>query len=411
MANTLFIKFNSLPLNPNADNLSFKYIATGGALTTISVTFGSGPGKCPIATNVNDQATNLATFLQTTYPTALIVPAPSSDTVTIVTANQSNISAPNQPVITAAVTPIRYFYETGDDGAPDCGALNIHTTVPNFPAQTIGAGTTIRITGYRLMQFRHTPNYGGNYTSNEQGTPNSMDYTFTIPQDCANISDAFNNYIAPSANWTVFANIVYQQYAMYTTGLPAGQTTFRFRMNGFNGCSGQWNIGCTQHVNFYVARQQSGGRYTTMSLTSSDTFSGTAKQIKLDTLDKVATFLSTDFLDLSGKNNQIAYRTSNNINFDDALTTPSIGPGTVVVVCKESITGGNPINSYEFGSAGGLNLQSYTESGWEWWNRSYLVRDSGNSGKNGEIYTGLVYLLSQQVDTGTSDPGTKAIDS
>jgi len=198
---------------------------------------------------------------------------------------------------------------------------------------------------------------------------------------------------------------------MYTTGLPTGQTTFRFRMNGYNGNSGAWDIGCTQQINFYVAKQQSGGKYTTMSLTTNDTFSGTAKQIKLDTLDKVATFLSTDFLDLSGKNNQIAYRTSNNINFDEALTTPTIGPNTVVVVCKESITGGNPINSYEFGSAGGINPSSYTVPGWEWWNRSYLVRDNGNSGKNGEIYTNLVYLLSQQVDTGTSDPGTKAVDS
>jgi hypothetical protein len=412
MANSLFIKFTSLPQNPGLDSLSFKY---NSVATTLNVIFGPGPGKCPIATTVNDQADNLATFLSTTYPTQLVVPTPSGDTVTVVATNGSNISNANQVVNTIFSPITTHSYLTNDDGSPDdAPQLPFHNTAPNFSVQTIGAGSTIRIKCYWRWATRSCPDwFASNYNTYYPSAAGlAMDYTFTIPTDKASIIDAFNDHIAGNTNWTSWANVALNAYSMNTTSLPAGVSNFRFRMNGQNrgngsGCS---STKATQNVEWFVRRAAPGARYTTMTVTPSDTASGSGKQVLLDTIDDVALFLSTDFLDLSGKNNQVAYRDSTFINFDDASTSPSVGPSTTVILCKEAITGGNPINSYEYGSAGGLNLLSYSVPGWEWWNRSYLVRDTvGQGGEGDSIYSNLVFLISQQVDTGTLNPGTKAI--
>jgi len=193
-----------------------------------------------------------------------------------------------------------------------------------------------------------------------------------------------------------------------TTFSPGG-LNFRFRMQGDRFEYYGWHE-LEQRVTLTITRKFPGAKYSILNVTSDDGASGIGRVVKLDTLANTALFLSTDFLDLSGKNNQVAYRNQTYMNFDDAASTPSYNPNSVAILCKSTVTGPNFINSYEFGAAGGININSGIEPGWEWWDRSYFVRDS-NGSSNNDIYNSIRFLINQTIDTGSVDPGTKAIDT
>jgi len=392
MANTLFIQFTSLPVN-TGDNISFKF--NGGA-TTVTVVFGAGPGKCPIGTTVEQQANNFATFISATYPTQLVSPATTTDTALVSAIDGSNITNPLQPNLSTFGPVTEYKYVTDNDGSPEGGPNNINYTSPAFPV-TLGAGTQLKISAYWHYYARSYQVNGYDIGCQDDGRANSpatlSQQTFNIADDCT-VSQAFNNYVFPNTAFQSFANVAFEQYS-----LDVATSKFKFRMNGHaeqhDSCS---TTHVTQQVFVYITRKTPGGIFTKFSLTAPDFASGQGVQILIDTPDKVALFLSTDFLDLSGKNNQVAYSNPILMNYDNNTTTPSIGSNTTVVLCKTAITGNNPINSYEFGYA--------TDLSWTWWNRSFLVRDSPASDP---IYTNLVYLINQQINSGTVDPGTKAI--
>ena len=393
MANTLFIKFTSLPVN-TGDNISFKY---NGNATTVTILFGSGAGKCPIGTTVAQQASNLATFISTTYPTTLIAPPTTTDTLLVSAINGSNITSPLQPNLSPTTPEVLYQYVTTNDGSPRGGPNNINSTSPAFPT-TLGSGTQIKMDCY-WRYYGRSYKVGWNSGCSDDGRANSpatmAQTTFNLTRDYS-ISDAFTNMVFPNTAFLAFANVAFQQYSIDTA-----TSKFKFRMNGENAkrdsCS---ETPVQQEVRIRITRKAPGGTFTQLTLTGDDFRSGDAVQVSLNTPEKVALFLSTDFLDLGGINNQVAYDNPIFMNYDDNSTTPSINNNTVALICKSALSGNNPINSYEYGYGSDLS--------WTWWNKSFLVRDSESSDT---VYANLLYLVNQQVSTGTVEPGTKAINS
>jgi hypothetical protein len=178
--------------------------------------------------------------------------------------------------------------------------------------------------------------------------------------------------------------------------IEAGSTLITNGVSNGNGSCSTTHV--QQTVKIRIKRKPPGGSFVTFNLTGDDIRTGEGVQILLNTPEKVALFLSTDFLDLGGINNQVAYSSPILMNYDNDTTTPVPGNNTIVLLCKSSITGSNPINSYDFGYGSDLT--------WTWWNKSFLVRDSAASDP---IYSNLLYLVNQQVNTGTVEPGTKAL--
>lgn len=391
MANTLFIKFKSLPLF-TGDNISFKY--NGGAKTA-TIVFGSGGDKCPVATTVTQQASNLVTFISDKYPDLIALPSTPDDTMQVIALDGSNITNPLQPNLAPTTPEVVYEYTTTNQDPP-----SINSTSGTLPT-TLGTGTRIRMNCYWRSYYKYKPGVKSCRDSEKANSPAEMGtdaapIVYISPQDYASTSTCFNEIVFPGTSFKAFANVAFSQYSIDT-----GTNKFKFKMNGETDRNGQCATTYVQQaVKIRITRKAPGGTFASFILTGEDFRSGEAVQILLNTPEKVALFLSTDFLDLGGINNQVAYNNPVLMNYDDNTTTPTAGSNTTVLLCKSAITGDNPINAYEFGHGSDL--------AWTWWNRSFLVRDSSATEN---IYGEILYLLNQNVITGTKEPGTKAIDS
>ena len=411
MANVLFIQFNSLPQQPGVDNINFKYVANPAAptvLTTMTVIFGPATGtQCPIsASSVDVMATNLATFLDSATATGTFAgkftASASGDTVTVIALNSTSISNPSQPVLsTTDSTVVNKLYQKYVNGAS-----GLYDTLPAFSFTTLGAGSTVKFYARRYQdQTSHNNFWGNNSHSdkyNDTYDSNSLGL-FTVNTDTT-LVDFFNTVILVSPVFAAFSSTVFS-----TTTFSPGGLNFRFRFQGDRYEYYGWHE-LEQNVKITITRKLPGAKYCVLNVTSEDGSSGIGRVVKLDTLANTVLFLTTDFLDLSGKNNQVAYRNQTWMNFDDTASTPSYSPNSVAILCKSSETSGNPVNSYQFGAAGGINTNSNIQPGWEWWDRSYFIRDS-NGSSNSDTYNSIRYLINQTIDTGTVNPGTKAIES
>ena len=409
MANVLFIKFTSLPLLPTGENIKFKWAANPSTPTVFTqLTINFGAGGCPVGANVNDMATNLANFLDIATATGTFAgkfyASANADTVTITAVNLTSLADPLQtfnytqdPLIANKVYQSSYSF--GDESGQTYNAL----TTPNFSTQLLGAGSQVKLYAKNYARDREYQGDGwancGCYQYSVKVDNTFTEKTYNVLSD-STLSDFYANVIVADPLWaTYLAN-----YRSSGFVLP-GNLQFASYVSW-----NRWRANYSATVKFTVNRKLPGAKYATFSLTSEDTQSGTGRVVSLNTPAKTALFLSTDFLDLSGKNNQVAYRNPNFINFDDNTTTPSSSANSVAVLCKSPVTGTNAINSYEFGSAGGLDINSSIQPGWVWWERSYFIKDT-SGGDNSNIYTNLQFLISQSVDVTSTDPGTKAIDS
>jgi len=409
MANNLFIKFTSLPLLPTGENIKFNWVANPSApaiSTTLTVNFGAG--GCPVGANVNDMANNLATYLDIATATGTFAgkfyASASFDTVTVTAVNSTSLSNPLQtfnytqdPAIVDKVYQSSYSF--GDESGQTYDAF----TSPNFSTAILGAGSRVKLYARNYAQDRE---YQGDswYHCGCYEYSTKVDNTFTEKSYNVNsdttLADFYANTIVADPLWSAYL----ANYRSSGFVLPAN-----LQFHSYVSWN-RWRAGYSATVKFTVNRKLPGSKYATFTLTSDDTQSGIGRVVSLSTPAKTALFLSTDFLDLSGKNNQVAYRNPNYINFDDSTTVPSSTANSVAILCKSVFTGTNAINSYEFGAAGGLDINSSIQPGWTWWERSYFVKDT-IGGENSNIYTSLKYLISQDVDVTSVDPGTKAIDS
>lgn len=137
---------------------------------------------------------------------------------------------------------------------------------------------------------------------------------------------------------------------------------------------------------------------------------GETVNVKIQSIEDAALFLATDFLDLSGINNENIYRNPQNVNYYDPTSPdPGIYSNSEVFICKNSISGGDSIKNYNNVAGGFTNGNSTINPGWEWWIRSFLIRDTNASGKNQDVYNYLVGTVQQNDSTCAWSPGTKAI--
>ena len=153
-----------------------------------------------------------------------------------------------------------------------------------------------------------------------------------------------------------------------------------------------------------------------LSIPFATTGEGDTRTIQIDTLDKALMFLSTDFMDLGGKNNQVAYRNSSYLNFaSPGSSTPSYLNGAKVIICKNPVSvSGVSIKSYLLGDEGGItpNANASSTPGWEWWTKSFLIKDV-NSGQCQTVFNSITDTsssgLNQNNNTCAWLPGVNAI--
>jgi hypothetical protein len=218
-------------------------------------------------------------------------------------------------------------------------------------------------------------------------TPVPGEIVVTIPGS-SSLADLANNYK------TALQSSIYGSYFTITANTVANGNVIISATNPNAGMGMPVDYtGASQFLTFYS------------SVTVPPSGDGVSVAIKVDNVQDAATFLATDFLDMGGKSNAAAYRNPKYLNFN-TNSTAAPGNNATAFVCKSSGDGGsNMIDSYTAGLEGGFTTG--TNPGWEWWNRSLLVRDS-NLQANVDAHN-TITGLGQLENSCLWAPGTNAL--